>query len=93
LVDTGVNMGTGTAGGFLQRALNGLGETNLKVDGNVGPITVAALKAFLAKRGAEGERRLLALLNSLQGAKYLDLAEKKADNRAFLFGWLGRVAA
>jgi lysozyme family protein len=93
LVDTGVNMGPSIAGRFLQRALNGLGDGGLVVDGNIGPATLNALKAFLAKRGVEGERRLLALLNSLQGTRYLELAEARAANRTFLFGWLGRVAA
>jgi lysozyme family protein len=93
LVDTGVNMGPTVAGRFLQRALNGLGDGSLVVDGNVGPATIAALKAFLTKRGAEGERRLLALLNAEQGVRYLELAEARAQNRTFLYGWLGRIAA
>ena len=93
LVDTGVNMGPPVAGRFLQRALNALTEAVLVVDGEVGPATVAALKAFLAKRGAEGERRLILLLNAEQGVRYLDLTEARAANRAFLYGWLARIAA
>ena len=93
LVDTGVNMGPVVAGRFLQRALNGLGDGGLTVDGNIGPASIAALKAFLTKRGAEGERRLLALLNAEQGVRYLELAEGRAANQTFLFGWLGRIAA
>lgn len=91
LVDTGVNMGPEVAGRFLQRALNGLTDAPLLVDGRVGPATIAALKAFIAKRGVDGQRRLLALLNSLQGSRYLDLTEARSANRAFLYGWLGRV--
>jgi len=92
LVDTGVNMGPAAATRFLQRALNGLGDGSLVVDGMMGPATLAALKAFLAKRGAEGERRLVALLNAEQGVRYLELTEARSTNRTFLFGWLGRVA-
>jgi lysozyme family protein len=93
LVDTGVNMGPAVAGRFLQRALNLLTDAGLVVDGNVGPATIAALKAFKAKRGAEGEKRLLALLNAFQGARYADLAEARAANRTFIYGWLARIAA
>lgn len=92
LVDTGVNMGPAVASRFLQRALNLLTDHGLAVDGIVGNGTVAALKAFLAKRGKEGERRLLALLNAFQGTRYAELAEGRAANRAFIYGWLARVA-
>lgn len=93
LVDTGVNMGPAIAGRFLQRALNLVTDAGLVVDGNVGPASVAALKAFLAKRGEEGETRLLALLNAFQGTRYAELAEGRAANRSFIYGWLARIAA
>lgn len=98
MVDTGVNMGPKVAATFLQRALNGLNNqgrdyADLIVDGGIGAKTVAALSAFLARRGADGERRLLALLNALQGERYLSLAEGRSANEAFLYGWLKRVAA
>jgi len=91
LVDTGVNMGPAVAGRFLQRALNLLTDHGLAVDGIVGTGTVTALKGFLAKRGPEGEKRLLALLNAFQGARYAELAEGRSANRAFIYGWLARV--
>lgn len=97
LVDTGVNMGPEVATAFLQRSLNGLNNgardyPDLTVDGAVGTATLAALKAFLARRGAEGERRLLVLLNALQGERYLSLTEDRTANEAFLYGWLARAA-
>lgn len=97
LVDTGVNMGPKVAMTFLQRALNGLNQggkdyADLSVDGAGGPATRAALDAFLKKRGQLGEKRLLLLLNALQGERYLSLAEGRVANEAFLFGWLSRVA-
>lgn len=93
LVDTGVNMGPGIPSLFLQQALNGLNNqgrdyADIKEDGDVGPGTVAALKAYLAKRGTEGEAVMLKALNCLQGARYIDLARGRAANEAFLYGWL-----
>ena len=93
LVDTGVNMGPAVAGRFLQRALNLVTDAGLAVDGVVGPASVGALKAFMAKRGKEGEDRLLALLNAFQGTRYAELAEGRSANRAFIYGWLARIAA
>jgi len=98
LVDTGVNMGPKVAGQFLQRALNGLNNqakdyADLLVDGAAGQKTRDALTAFIKKRGAEGERRLLLLLNALQGERYLSLCEGRSANEAFLYGWLARIAA
>src|SRR6185369_16555833 len=77
LLDTGVNMGTGTAGIFLQRALNALNGQgkdypDILVDGGIGPGTAAALKALLAKRGTTGEAVILKALNCLQGARYIE---------------------
>jgi lysozyme family protein len=93
LLDTGVNMGTGTAAIFLQRslnALNGQGRDypDIQVDGGIGPGTAAALRAFLTKRGLPGEAVILKALNCLQGARYVELAEGRSANESFEFGWL-----
>jgi lysozyme family protein len=98
LVDTGVNMGPAVASRFLQRALNALNRqgsdyADIAVDGAAGPGTRTALTKYLAKRGADGERRLLALLNALQGARYVELCEGRQANETFMFGWLARIAA
>jgi len=97
LVDTGVNMGPATASRFLQRALNALNRrgadyADIGVDGIAGEGTRRALKAFIDKRGIEGERRLLALLNALQGSRYVELCEGRQTNETFMYGWLARVA-
>jgi lysozyme family protein len=93
LFDTGVNMGPKVASGFLQRALNALNRgardyPDLARDGVIGPKTLAALDAFLALRGAAGEEVLLKAIEALQGARYLDLAEQRPANEAFVYGWL-----
>lgn len=93
LFDTGVNMGPAVAARFLQRALNGLNRNardypDMAVDGAIGPITLAALTAFLATRGPTGERVLLKAVEALQGERYLSLAESRPANEAFLYGWL-----
>jgi len=93
LFDTGVNMGPAVASAFLQRALNALNRgardyPDLARDGAIGPKTLAALDAFLALRGAAGEEVLLKAIEALQGARYLDLAEKRPANESFVYGWL-----
>jgi lysozyme family protein len=93
LFDTGVNMGTGTAIGFLQRALNALNRGgsdygDLTVDRRIGPATLLALASFLRKRGKGGEGVLLKAVEALQGAHYLRLAETRPSQEAFLYGWL-----
>lgn len=92
LADTGVNMGIGRASEFLQRSLNvlnnrGQNYPDLKVDGDVGGKTLNALKAFMAKRGSSGESVLYNMLNSLQGAFYVTLAERREKDEKFVFGW------
>lgn len=96
LVDTGVNMGPTVASRFLQRALNALNRrgadyADIAVDGAAGPGTRGALTAYLNKRGKEGEQRLLALLNALQGNRYVELCEARPANKNFMYGWLARV--
>lgn len=93
LFDTAVNCGIGAAGRYLQRALNALnrGATDypdVTVDGVVGPMSVSALRQFLAVRGDQGETVLLRALNCLQGNGYLELAESREKDERFLFGWL-----
>ncbi|WP_070151160.1 glycoside hydrolase family 108 protein [Sphingobium phenoxybenzoativorans] len=93
LFDTGVNMGPGVAAGFLQRTLNALNRNgrdyaDLSIDQKVGARTLAALTAFLKLRGPRGETVLLKAMEALQGERYIDLAERRPANEAFLYGWL-----
>lgn len=98
LFDTAVNQGTGRAGEYLQRALNVLNNgaalyQDIEVDGRVGPITVACLREFLARRGQLGVVVMLRALNCLQGAFYINLAETRPKDEAFVFGWLSNRVA
>jgi len=99
LIDTGVNCGPPIAAQFLQRCLNAFNLNATKfadidVDGHLGAGTLRALQAFLAWRGAEGEVVMLRALNCLQGERYIELAEKRPKDEAFVYGWIrSRVAA
>ena len=97
LLDTGVNMGTGTASKFFQRALNVLNRgqdayPDVVVDGGVGRMTLYALDQMIAKRGADGITVLLRMLNGQQSVRYIEIAEARPSQEEFEFGWqLNRV--
>ncbi len=93
LFDTGVNMGVGTAAGFLRRALNALNRggadyRDIPAAGAIDPAALAALKAFLHVRGTAAQAVLVKALDALQGERYLALAEQRPADEAFLYGWL-----
>lgn len=90
VVDTCVNMGPARAGSFLQRALNVMNRQgrlydDLTVDGAVGPATMRALRSYLTHRD---EMTLLVAINALQGAFYIELAERREKDEEFVYGWL-----
>lgn len=93
MFDTAVNLGPAAAIGFLQRALNALNRgasdfPDLATDGRLGTRTIAALDAFLKRRGRGSEAVLLKALESLQGERYVAITERRPANEAFLYGWL-----
>lgn len=92
LLDTGVNMGPMVASRFLQRALNVLNKEasiypDLIVDGVIGRMTIAALRAYLGARGKDGHVVLFRALDSQQGARYIEIAEGRPSQEAFVHGW------
>ena len=96
--DTGVNMGVGIAIGFLQRSLNVLNRQqrdwpDVAVEGCIGAATLAAVTILCDRRGAAGERVLRRALNALQGARYIEIAEQRPAQQAFVFGWLSERVA
>lgn len=89
VVDTGVNMGVNRASKFLQRSLNVLNNRekyypDIMVDGVIGPGTISTLEIFLFKRK---EETLVKMLNCLQGAFYVELAERREKDERFISGW------
>jgi len=93
VIDTGVNMGVSIPGPWLQRILNALNQQartfpDLVVDGKIGPATISALRAVIAKRGKDGEKVIARALNCLQGARYLEITEARQKNEEFYFGWM-----
>lgn len=93
LFDIGVNMGTGRAAEFLQRALNVLNRqgkdySDIAVDRDIGSVTLRALGRYLSRRNGEGETVLLRALICLQGAFYLNLAERRQKDERFVYGWI-----
>lgn len=93
LFDTGVNTGPAVPSLWFQQILNGLNNggklyADIKEDGDIGPGTIAAFKAYRKARGAEADAVMLKALNCMQGARYIDLARRRGANEAFLYGWL-----
>jgi len=92
LFDTGVNRGQSVAVIYLQRLLNVFNNNeqwyaDITTDGLMGALTIAALRAYLARRGKEGERVLLVMLNALQGNGYVEIAERDKTQERFVYGW------
>ena len=90
VVDTGVNCGVDRAATFLQRCLNvfnnrGRFYPDIAVDGDIGPATLDALRSFLLMRD---ESVLVSALNCLQGAFYIELAERREKDERYVYGWL-----
>jgi len=93
LIDTGTLTGTPRAGMFLQRCLNALNlrgthYPDIMVDGDCGPRTREALRAYLARRGKEGEGVMVTALNSLLAGFLIDLADRRPKDETFVYGWL-----
>lgn len=103
LFDTGVNMGPVWPALWFQQSLNAFNsggslykdipEDADKPGGGIGPVTIAAFRAYLLKRGALAEVVMCRALNGLQAARYIDLARTRVANETFAYGWLaGRVS-
>jgi len=93
LTDTAVNCGVPTACPMLQEALNLLNRqdkdyTDVLVDGHIGSNTLVALAKYLQKRGSEGEKVMLKILNIMQGSHYIRITKSRPANEQFIYGWI-----
>jgi type VI secretion system secreted protein VgrG len=92
MFDMSVNLGTGRATEFIQRACNALNNRGLlypdiQVDMNFGPITY---KAVLNCVNSRGVKLLYKVVNILQGAYYISLMESNPKFEKYV-GWFHRV--
>lgn len=92
LFDTGYNMGPRWPAVFLQRCLNvfnrqGTDYPDVAVDGKIGPATARALESLLRARPRHGEEVIMECLNSLQGARYVEITEARPAHESFSVGW------
>lgn len=93
LFDIGVNSGQHRASTYLQRCLNVMNNQakywkDLKVDGKIGRVTLDALSGYYARRGSQGLTVLHTALTCLQGAGYIELAERREKDEKFVYGWI-----
>ena len=96
LFDFGVNSGPGRAAEYLQRQLNVLNNRgkfypDIKVDGSIGPATLAVLKTYESVRGKQGLYVLSHVVNAERIVFCRGLAERKESQEAFTYGWFRRV--
>lgn len=95
LFDTGVNQGIISAGGYLQESLNVLNARerfypDIIEDGIIGNKTIQSLYLLRQVRGVRGMRVLVKMLNCLQGAEYIELAQRREKDEDFVFGWMDK---
>ncbi len=53
-----------------------------------GPPNLDALKTDLVKRGKEGEKVLVRVLNIMQGQRYIEICERNPSPEQFFYGWI-----
>jgi len=97
LFDTGVNQGVGTAGKYLQKAVNYLNNNgkifkDITQDGAVGPMTLAAFDAarlYWSRYGARVfNRTFIKILDGLQFERYASIVEDLPGQEVNFFGWI-----
>lgn len=96
ILDWAVNAGGGAPVEALQLHLNAANNLqahykDLKPDGIIGSKTIDALRAYISRRGRQGERWLIGYMFSKQTVNYQELTVLRELNERFYCGWLDRV--
>lgn len=97
MFDSGFLCGQARVVTWLQRLLNVANRQtfdypDVTADGLMGKLSIAAMRAYLKKRGSNGEIVLFNSLNGLQSAYLTELAERRVKDEEFWFGWqLNRI--
>lgn len=99
LFDIAVNAGEKHAAMWLQVALNAFNQQgrayhDIDMDGAIGPVTLSAFHAYMAKRAKQGGADVLHdALSAQQGSYYLNLRDGNPALEDFEYGWFkNRVA-
>lgn len=95
LFDLGINAGKTVPVKNLQRYLNVMNNRqtywkDIDADGAMGPKSLAALDAYIAKRGATGKDYLIDAMLDMQSTYYIELAERREKDEKFIYGWQAR---
>lgn len=94
--DIGINAGRARVGRFVQEFVNVLNNEqklypDLKVDGDIGDVTIGRVNMFIQGRGRRGIVMLIGYLISAQEGHYVDISLARSKNEMFSFGWLQRA--
>ena len=100
LFDTAVNQGAGTAAQYLQEAVNALNNNgsiykDIKVDGGIGPVTLAAFDAvrihYATRYGADAfNRTFVKVLDGFQFIRYQHIIVNDPSQEVNYFGWVNK---
>ena len=88
IFELAVNVGKSRGVKIVQRALNYLGDSHIRVDGILGNQTIQAINNWSDK---DQEADLHNAINGCQFAWYLTITEAKPSLRRFSRGWLKRI--
>lgn len=97
IFEQSVNLGKAGCGKKIQTVCNAYNYgpggakyfADLKIDGAIGPKTLDALKALIAKK--TDAAALVHAFNCMQGAHYLERAASKPSQRRYTAGWMKRT--